>query len=69
MVISMSKIRNRIATRKKGIDTGIEYFEIGLKPHSNGTFFSIQIDFFGEMTLFRPRIRNEIATARKKNIV
>jgi hypothetical protein len=45
-ISSMSKIRNKRATRKNWMEKGIRKKNLGLNPHSKGLHFSnIKIDF------------------------
>ena len=53
IVISISKIRNRMAIRKKCIENGIRADDLGSKPHSKGDIFSRSLIFFFERRLDR----------------
>lgn len=46
MVISISKIRNRIAIKKKWIEKVVRAENLGSNPHSNGDIFSRLVNFF-----------------------
>lgn len=66
--ISISKIKNTIAIRKKRIENGIREVFLGSKPHSKGDTFSRSKIVFLENKDERIIRSSLIATAIKKEI-
>ena len=62
----MTKIKNNNLIKKKGIENGNINFEIGLKPHSNGIFFSKFNFFIIDKYLFKLKIIIEIKIIKQK---
>ena len=52
-MISMSKIRKRMAKRKNRIENGIRAFEVGSNPHSNTECFSRSFEVLSLSVLVR----------------
>ena len=65
----MSKIKNKIAIRKKCIENGDRDFDWGTNPHSKGLIFSCSIDLNKLSTKPSSKISVEIKNLKeKKNI-
>lgn len=70
IIISISKIKNNTAIRKKWIENGSRLYLIGLNPHSNGVDFCISIIVFFPIIIIRIRIaEDKIMITNKYNII